>query len=52
MINLFLDWLGDSSLVINDDIQYVFVCIASICVLQFMFDFFRFIMYYISERRK
>lgn len=49
MYQIFLDWLGDFSGV-SSDIIFIFVCVASLAVLNFIFDFFRFILYYCSGR--
>lgn len=52
MVDLFLSWIDNSVLNVSDDIIFGFVCIASLFVLSFILDFFRFVMYYIVERRK
>lgn len=51
MVDLFLEWLNNSILTVSDSVLFVFCAIASLMVLNFLLDFFRFIMYYIKERR-
>lgn len=50
MVDLFLDWIQNGSLNVSDDIQYLFVVVASLFILSFILDFFRFILYYITGR--
>lgn len=48
MVDYFLDWIDFSSLNVSDDLVFVFVCLASLMILSFIIDFFRFLLYYIS----
>lgn len=48
MIDLFVNWLGNT-LSVSDDMIFIFGVVASLLILQFLLDFFRFLMYYISE---
>lgn len=50
MYNIFVDWIGETIGLISDDLIYAFACVASLLVLSFLFDFFKFIMYYITRR--
>lgn len=50
MIKLFLDWLGEYSLSVPDDIVFLFAAVSSVFILVFLLDFLRFIMYYITRR--
>lgn len=50
MFEIFVDWLGISSLNISNDLLFIFCAAASLFVLSFIFDFFRFLMYFISGR--
>lgn len=49
MYQLFIDWIGDVSF-IDSDIVFLFVCVASLFILNFLLDFFRYVMYYIVRR--
>lgn len=49
MIDIVMEWLGDySSLNISDQFIFLAVVVFSYSILQFLLDFFRFLMYYIS----
>lgn len=50
MYSYILDWLGVSSLSLNDNIVFAGIVAISIIFLQFLFDIIRFIMYYITRR--
>lgn len=50
MFQLFMDWFGDLSINVSDDVLFIFAAVAAIFILNFILDFFRFVMYYISER--
>lgn len=52
MFQYFLDWINVTTVTVSGDIQFVFSCIASYFILSFLLDFFRFLMYYVGERRK
>lgn len=47
MFQLFLDWMN-VSVSVSDDVLFIFSAVASLFILNFILDFFRFIMYYIS----
>lgn len=49
MYDLFLDWIGNVSF-IDKDILFMFAALASLFILNFLLDFFRWIMYYITRR--
>lgn len=48
MLDLFLAWM-QNTLNVSDDILFVFAAAASIMILNFLLDFFRFIMYYVGR---
>lgn len=51
MFQIFLDWIQiPDGFIVSDDIKFLFICIASLFILSFILDFFRFIMYYISRK--
>lgn len=52
MYSLFMNWIDLSTLNVSDDLIFIFVSVASIFILSFLLDFFRFLFYYITERRK
>lgn len=49
MYDIFTAWIGNVSN-ISSDLVFVFACIASLLILHFLLDFFRFLMYYVSGR--
>lgn len=49
MFDFFIDWFGGSGIV-PDDIYSLFAFCASLLILHFILDFFRFVIYYISRR--
>lgn len=51
MIDLFIEWINNTILNVPDSLSYTFCAIASLMVLDFLFDFFRFLMYYIRDRK-
>lgn len=48
MISLFLNWINNDILHVSDDLLFIFCCVASLMILSFIIDFFKFIMYYIT----
>lgn len=49
MYQLFMDWMGDVSF-LDQDLVFLFVFLASLFILNFLLDFFRYIMYHILKR--
>lgn len=49
MYELFLNWIGDVSSV-DSDVVFIFCAVASLIILKFILEFFKFLMYYISNR--
>lgn len=49
MWELFVGWIGDVSM-LEPDVLFLFVAVASMSILDFLLDFFRYIMYHISQR--
>lgn len=50
MYELFINWMGELPLLISDDVLFIFVAVGSLFILNFILDFFRYVMYYITER--
>lgn len=48
MIDYFLQWMNNS-LNVSDDVLFIFAACASLYILNFLLDFFRFVMYYITR---
>ena len=51
MFDIFTNWLNATGFDIPDSLLFVFASISSLCVLEFIFDIFRFILYIVSGRR-
>lgn len=49
MIDLFLTWMNNT-LNVSSDILFVFAAVASLFILNFLLDFFRYLMYFITRR--
>lgn len=49
MYDLFKVWIGFSG-IIDDGIMFIFTVVASLFILNFILDFFRFLLYYITRR--
>lgn len=49
MIDYFLTWLNNS-LNVSDDLLFVFGAVSALFIMNFLLDFFRFIMYYITRK--
>lgn len=50
MTQLFFDWLSNDLLFVPDSLVFIFVAVASLFILNFLLDFIRFIIYYITRR--
>lgn len=50
MYELFVNWIGSLPSLIDSDLTFMFVCLASLFILNFLLDFFRFIMYLLVRR--
>lgn len=49
MYQIFLDWLQIPADLISEDLIFIFAGAGALLVLSFIFDFFRYILYYISR---
>ena len=51
MTDIIIEWLSATSLVVDDSLLFVAVVAVSCMFLNFLFDIFRFVAYYIANRK-